>query len=134
PQQRNLRRQMLHEGDQVGTILRREEHIGRATHMPGGVARQWLRKTDARGELGRRQVAHGACSARNAASRGASSWAAVLMLPAPIIAITSPARTRPASAGAISSTEGTNTGSTLPRLRTARQMARPSAPSMGASP
>src|SRR5690606_33725103 len=134
PQQRHLRWQLPEEVHQLGAIAGAEEHIGRTAHMPGGVAGQRLIQTDAGGELRRRQVAHGASCAHSATSRGASSWAAALMLPAPIIAITSPPRTMPASAGAIPSTPGTNTGSTLPRLRTARQIARPSAPSMGSSP
>jgi len=56
------------------------------------------------------------------------------MLPAPMVSTTSPSRSTPRSDSARSSTRSTNTGSMSPRLRTARQMARPSAPAMGASP
>src|SRR6187551_3809041 len=134
PQLRHVRRQYLQEGDEIGAVAGHEEQVGRSTDMPGGMARKQLADAHARGKFRWQREVHAAPAALSAASCPASSCAALLMLPAPIIAMTSPGRSRPDSDCAICSTCGTNTGSTLPRPRMARHMARPSAPSMGASP
>ena len=58
----------------------------------------------------------------------------VPMLPAPMVTITSPSRAIWISARGNSSIFSTNTGSTRPCERTARQIALPSAPAIGVSP
>jgi hypothetical protein len=42
PQQRHFGRQDLQEGSEICPVARHEEQVGRAAHMPGGMARQRL--------------------------------------------------------------------------------------------
>jgi hypothetical protein len=66
--------------------------------------------------------------------RAGNSCAIAPMCPAPMVTTTSPAPQHVAQRGGDVLDLATKIGSTLPRLRTARQIARPSAPLIGASP
>src|ERR1022692_584157 len=135
PQQRYVRRQLPHERREIARVARREEQFRGTARMPRRVLRHGHVAQHARAELGRQFVE----MSRAVHSRGSSKWllsslATAPMLPAPIVKTRSPSLSTARRASASSSTRSTNTGSTKPRLRTARQMARPSAPPIGASP
>src|SRR5690348_11829992 len=135
PAHRHIGRQALQERRQVRTIGRREIDLRRATHVPGGMAAHRLVAPDARQEFLRHGQHHGLLpGGRSAGNRSLSLCATELMLPAPMAMITSPSRITSFNDSARSSTRSTKSGSTCPRLRTARQIARPSAPAIGASP
>src|SRR5204863_448045 len=116
-------------------LARIEENLGRAPDVPGGVPAQGLIAAHPLAELRGDGEAHRELlGGRSAASAPGSACATALMLPAPMARMTSPSEITSLSAAASSSTFSTNSGSSTPRLRTARQMARPSAPAIGASP
>src|SRR6516165_6228795 len=131
----HVRRRGAQESRELLAIARIEEHLGRAPDVPGGVTAQGLIAAHARGELRSEGDAHDAPPRAGGAASAAGSWlATAVMLPAPIVTMTSPSRIRFLSTSASSSTRATNSGSRAPRLRIARQMARPSAPAMAGSP
>src|SRR5213082_3487548 len=120
---------------ELDAIARIEENLGRAPDVPGGVPAQGLIAPHPLAELRGDGEAHRELlGGRSAASAPGSACATALMLPAPMARMTSPSESTSLSAAASSSTFSTNSGSSTPRLRTARQMARPSAPAIGASP
>src|SRR5204863_31437 len=120
---------------ELDAIARIEENLGRAPDVPGGVPAQGLIAAHPLAELRGDGEAHRELlGGRSAASAPGSACATALMLPAPMARMTSPSEITSLSAAASSSTFSTNSGSSTPRLRTARQMARPSAPAIGASP
>src|SRR5436305_1048455 len=120
---------------ELDAIARIEENLRRAPDVPGGVPAQGLIAAHPLAELRGDGEAHRELlGGRSAASAPGSACATALMLPAPMARMTSPSEITSLSAAASSSTFSTNSGSSTPRLRTARQMARPSAPAIGASP
>src|SRR2546429_1181748 len=120
---------------ELDAIARIEEDLRRAPDVPGGVPAQGLIAAHPLAELRGDGEAHRELpGGRSAASAPGSACATALMLPAPMARMTSPSEITSLSAAASSSTFSTNSGSSTPRLRTARQMARPSAPAIGAPP
>src|SRR5207244_3059197 len=128
-------RERAQECCELDAIARIEENLRRAPNVPGGVPAQGLIAAHPLAELRGDGEAHRELpGGRSAASAPGSACATALMLPAPMARMTSPSEITSLSAAASSSTFSTNSGSSTPRLRTARQMARPSAPAIGASP
>src|SRR5580765_4426423 len=123
------------ERGKLGAIGGIEEYVRRPADMPGSVAAQGLIAAHAGDEFGRDGHAHEALPGGSSAdSASGNACATALMLPAPMARMTSPSLITSFRAWGSSSTFSTNSGSSSPRLRTARQMARPSAPAIGASP
>src|SRR6202000_2932898 len=135
PQQRHFLGQLPDEGSQIHDVARHEKQIRRTAGVPRGVLGHGYVAQDARAEF-RRQIQRTLCAhaAAPAAKRLFKSCATWPKLPAPMVRTTSPSCSTARSASASWSTFSTNTGSTSPRLRTARQIARPSAPAIGSSP
>src|SRR5438045_2055242 len=120
---------------ELDAIARIEENLRRAPDVPGGVPAQGLIAAHPLAELRGDGEAHRELlGGRSAASAPGSACATALMLPAPMARMTSPSEITSLSAAASSSPFSTNSGSSTPALRPAPQMARPSAPAIGASP
>src|SRR6185312_2644566 len=135
PADRHIGRYALEECREIRPIARCEVDLRGSADVPGGMAAHRLVAADARQELAcDRQHQAPLRGGRSTPRRSSSRCATALMLPAPMATITSPSRITSFSDSASSSTRSTKSGSTCPRLRTARQIARPSAPAMGASP
>src|SRR6202034_3498644 len=126
PAHRHIRRHVPQEGREIRTVARCEVELRGAPYVPRRMAAHRLVAPHALHELlrdGEHQLL--LRSGRSAAKRSCSLCATALMLPAPMVTITSPSRMTSFSDSASSSTRSTNSGSTCPRARTARHIPRP---------
>ena len=139
PQQRHVGRQLANECREIGAVARSEEKIRRTARMPRGVLGHRHAAQNARCEFRRNLVhARGIVLRRSRRRSRRKAVLQVLRYRADVagahgqhqVAVAQHAAQRFAGF----STRSTKTGSMSPRVRTARQMARPSAPAIGASP
>src|SRR2546421_1854558 len=109
---RHIKGHGAQERRQLGAVARIEEHLRRASDVPGGVPAQGLIAPHAHLELrGHRERHEVLPGGSRAASAAGSACATALMLPAPMATMTSPSRITSLIAWASSSTFSTNNGS-----------------------